>query len=121
MLDFTHEDKKLQRIFIAKKAESVGDSKMVTIYSNVWIGKKEPPPEAILLKTINRAKKFGQFYIYKDSNGVYAMRFGAQFDLSTIPANPKEADKAVTQLKDMIYFVDQVGYESTIELAKLGG
>ena len=54
----------------------------------------------------------GHFYLFKDTKGTWAIRFGAHFDASELRETSQAGDRHVTTLKDLIYFVNAVGEET---------
>ncbi len=63
-------------------------------------------------KILPLVKKFGSFYIYKDSQNMFSIRFGCHYDSSNLKDELTASSPEVTHLKDMIYFVDAVGFEA---------
>lgn len=115
-LNFDHPDKSVRVIYLTMAPASILTLKTHIIYTNVWSSKVAPSP-ALMTKALTMSKKLGFFYIYKDSQNVWAIRFGAHFDTSDLPAAPTNDLPAISRLKDTIYFVNQVGQEAQTALA----
>ncbi len=112
VVDFSHPDKLTQRVYVSTTSNAILSIRPHTIYTDVWSG-KEPPSAEILEKALSTVKKMGHFYLYTDSKNTHSIRFGANFDASTLLAEPKKDDESVKALKNIIYFVDQVGFEAS--------
>lgn len=117
-VDFDHPEGKTQRVYVAAASGKAGGYPFHSIYGTSWTSKEQPSPK-ILEWVSSQVKKLGQFYVFKDSQGMWAIRFSVPFDASEFSAEPKADDPGVTRLKDTIYFVDQVADEASKELAKL--
>jgi hypothetical protein len=101
---FDHVNNRKQTVYATVAQESLASYKTHFIYTTVWVG-TAPPSEEIMKKTFLLSKKIGHFYLLKDQKGTWAIRFGAHFDAS------EPAEKATVALKDIIFFVDNVGEE----------
>lgn len=116
-LRFEHADKRIQVVYVSTSEQPVLAMRPHSIYTQVWSG-KEPPSPALMKFVFSKTKKVGAFYVYKDANDTYGMRFGAHFDTSAVVGKPNPGDPAATTLKDLISFVDVVGYETKVEIEK---
>ncbi len=63
-------------------------------------------------KVFGSAKKLGSFYLYSDSQGKWAIRFGVQFDAADLPAGLESGSPGIKALEDTIRFVERVGEET---------
>lgn len=115
-LTFTHKDSPNRTVYVSSAPAGIMSLRPHTIYTNVW-SSKEAPSEALANKVFMMSKKLGFFYLYKDTNEVWAIRFGVHYDASGLPAAPSKDLEAVKRLKDIIYFVNQVGQETQTALA----
>jgi hypothetical protein len=113
---FDHPSNRKQTVFIAVKPGKAGALRVHTLYTTVWINKDAPPDDALMKKYLAQTKKLGTFYLFKDSKGIWAMRFGVNFDATDLKESSASGDRAVVNLKDMIYFVNQVGEETDKEI-----
>lgn len=118
ILDFDHPNNRKRQIMVNIAASPIDPIKGHYIYTSIVVTGTTPPSEKQLLKTLPITKKLGSFYVYKDSKGIYVIRFGAHFDAGTLSATPSKSDASVIALKDIIYFVNQVGEETALELEK---
>ena len=59
-----------------------------------------------------QSKKLGHFYLFKDTKGTWALRFGAHFDATGLKDISEKSDTLATTLKDLIFFVNAVGEET---------
>lgn len=115
-ISFTHKDSPNRMVYVATSPAAILSMKTHVIYSNVW-SSKEAPSEALTTKVFTMSKKLGFFYLYKDTNSVWAIRFGVHFDASELQSTPASDQASVQKLKDMIYFVNQVAQETEKSLA----
>ncbi len=116
-LQFDFAGGRRQRVLVSATPGTAADLAVHAIYTTVWTGQE--PPSAELVRTLcSRSKKFGGFYVFRDSKGVWALRFGAQFDATDLPATVGKGSPAATALRDLIEFVATVGDETVAELAK---
>jgi hypothetical protein len=113
---FNHPGNRQQTVFIAVKPGKAGALRAHTIYTTVWINKDAPPDDTLMKKYLAQTKKLGAFYLFKDSKGVWAIRFVVSFDATDLKESSASGDRAVVNLKDMIYFVNQVGEETDKEI-----
>jgi hypothetical protein len=113
---FDHPGNRKQTLYVAVKPGKASGLRAHTIYTTVWINKDAPPDDALMKKYLGQTKKLGAFYLFKDSKGIWAMRFVVNFDVTDLKESSASGDKAVTTLKDMIYFVNQVGEETDKEI-----
>ena len=114
-LVFDHPDSRTQSVFVATKDSVVRNIKTVTIYTSVWVS-NEAPKRELLLGLLSESKKAGQYYLFKDSNNNWSIRFGVQFDASHLPNMSNANDPLIATLKDAIYLVNQVGEETDRKL-----
>lgn len=114
-LDFTNDTVK-SVIYIGNTPYSLLSYKVHMIYTTVW-SSKQRPSDALMQRASSMTKKLGGFYGFKDAQGSYAIRFVVHYDISDLPANPDKDMASIKRLKDMIYFVNQVGQEAQKELA----
>ncbi len=116
-LMFDHEGgKRKQKIYLAVKPGTPSSLKTHMIYTTVWLGKDAPPDEALMRKILGRTKKLGSFYLFKDAKGIWVIRFRVHFDATNLKETSASDDNLVINLKDMIYFVSQVGDETDKDL-----
>lgn len=115
MVDFDHKETATRRVYISSTPISTLTFRSHLIYTDIWIG-DVPPSNDLVEKVMSSVKKIGHFYLYKDSQDRYAIRFGANFDASTLRSEPKTDEVSVKTLKDTIYFVDQVGEDAQKEI-----
>ncbi|MEQ1821182.1 MAG: hypothetical protein ABL949_01605 [Fimbriimonadaceae bacterium] len=116
--EFDHLNGRKRRIYIATGATTLQNIQSHVVYTTVLVCGKTPPSEKQLLLTASSARKLGAFYLYKDKADVYAIRFSAHFDSALLSPNPSSTDPTVENLKDLIYFVNQVGEEASLLLEK---
>jgi hypothetical protein len=109
---FDHPDKRQQKVYVAIAPNKPGSLLTHTIYTTVWVNTTAAPDEALLRKTLGQSKKLGQFYLFKDSKGTWAIRFGVHFDATDLKDTSEKGDALSTTLKDLIYFVNQVGEDT---------
>ena len=112
---FDHPNNRRQTVIMSKTPNLVNGLVTYTLYTQMWSSKKAPDDE-LLRKVMTKVKKVGSFYLYKDSQQNWSIRFGARLDATDMPASPKAEDNLVKSLKDMIYFVNAVGEETDLEL-----
>ena len=115
---FDHPNNRRRQVFVSVNSNPLGPLAGHLIYTSVLVTGTTPPTEQQLVKTLAVTKKVGSFYVFKDTKGAYAIRFGVHFDAATLSATPAQTDSSVFALKDTIYFVNQVGEEMALELAK---
>ncbi len=116
---FDHPNSKQRTVYVGAKEGKVAGISSFVIYTSVWVS-KEAPTQAILDKFMYKAKKFGHFYLFKDTKGSYVFRFGAHYNAQWTPADPTATDPSIIDLMNLIYFVNQVGQESMLEVEKGG-
>lgn len=104
---FDHPNNRKRIIFIGVKPSTIEDLAVHTIYTTVWTG-NEPPSQDVMKKALLSTKKFGFFYLFQDAKSVWAIRFGA---------NAIMGPTKTETLRDLIYFVNQVGEESELALS----
>ncbi|WP_309716668.1 hypothetical protein [Armatimonas sp.] len=109
---FDHPDKRQQKIFVGTAPTKVGGLLTHLVYTTVWINATAPPDDALLRKVLLQSKKLGQFYLFKDTKGTWALRFGAHFDATGLKDISEKGDTLATTLKDLIFFVNAVGEET---------
>jgi hypothetical protein len=93
---------------------ATGNKKLV--YTTVWVNVNSLPDEATMRKVFTQSKKLGSFYLFKDTKGTWAIRFGAHFDATGLKDTSEKGDTLSTTLKDLIYFVNTVGEETDKQL-----
>lgn len=111
MVDFEHKTTATRRVYVSSTPVAALNFQSHLIYTDIWVG-DVPPSNDLVEKAMSSVKKIGHFYLFKDSKDRYAIRFGANFDASTLRSEPKTDEAAVKALKDTIYFVDQVGEDA---------
>lgn len=116
LVSFTDSEKREQKVFVTQAPAVVDGMVVHTIYTTVWIDAQKPPDEALMRKVFTISKKLGSFWLFKDQKGVWAIRFGTQFDATALPAESKSGEALVKVLEDTIRFVQQVGAETDKEL-----
>ena len=109
---FDHPNNRQQKIFVTVAPGKPGGLVTHTIYTTVWVNKDTPPDEATIRKVFTQSKKLGEFYLFKDTKGVWALRFGVHFDATGLKETSEKGDTLSTTLKDLIYFVNAVGEET---------
>lgn len=115
---FDNANNRRRQVFVSINSNPLGPLACHLIYTSVLVTGTTPPTEQQLVKTLAITKKLGSFYVFKDTKGAYAIRFGVHFDAATLSATPTKSDASVITLKDTINFVNQVGEEMAQELAK---
>lgn len=113
---FDHPNNRQQKIFVTIAPNKPGGLVTHTIYTTVWANKDTPPEEEIMRKVLSQTKKLGAFYLFKDTKGVWALRFGTHFDATGLKDTSERGDTLSTTLKDLIYFVNAVGEEADKQL-----
>lgn len=108
---FDYPNNRRQIVYLAQEPNKVSSLVTHTIYTTVWVNKDSAPDEATLRKVLSQSKKLGAFYLFKDSKGTWAIRFGAHFDATDLKDTAEKGDTLSTTLRDMIYFVSNVGEE----------
>ena len=116
-LAFEHEQGKTQKVYVTIDGSQVGIQRYHSIYTGVWAGPKEPDA-ALIKKAMSSTKKLGHFYAFKDVNGVWSIRFMVQIETTRLPEQPGLTHPQIENLKDVLYFVDQVGFETAKQLAE---
>lgn len=109
-VDFNSDDGRTRRILVAVTPSKLMKLRPHLIYTTVWTGDQAPSTEVLSL-VMYQTKKYGNFYMFKDSQGKFAVRFGVNFDAAMLSATPQSEDASVKNLKDSILFVNQVGKE----------
>lgn len=117
VVNFTQPEERTRTVYVAVTPVEVGELKQHGIYTSVWNSGGTAPSGELVSKVFAMSKKTGHFYLFKDSKGNYDIRFGVHFNELDLPAAPKATDASVMRLKDLIYFVNQVG-EETYQLIK---
>jgi hypothetical protein len=112
---FDHPNKRQQQVYVSIKPATVGTAQTHFIYTTVWAG-ASAPDDALLRSVLLKPKKFGYFYVYKDSKNTWAIRFGAHFDATELKDTASAEDTLVKNLKDIIFFVNAVGEETDIQV-----
>jgi hypothetical protein len=108
---FTHPNNRQQRVYIAMAPNKAGGLLTHTIYTTVWVSATTPPDSALMQKVFIQSKKLGEFYLFKDTKGTWALRFGVHFDATGLKDTSEKGDTLSTTLKDLIYLVNAVGEE----------
>jgi hypothetical protein len=116
LVPFTHEDQR-RTVYVALKPDQPTELSTHSIYTTVWTG-KQPPDEATMRKAFSSTRKLGAYYLFADSAGTWAIRFGVAFDATDLAEKTSTDDPAAKRLREMIEFVNTVGRESQKELAK---
>lgn len=112
---FDHENKRQRTVFMSNVPNFSNGLVTYNLYTQVWGSDKAPDAE-LLKKVMTKVKKVGAFYLYKDTNQMWSIRFGARLDATDMPENPKPDDNLVKSLKDFIYLINAVGEETALEL-----
>jgi hypothetical protein len=113
---FDHPEKRQQKIYVATAVSRAGGLLTHTIYTTVWTHANTPPDSALMQKVFTQSKKLGQFYLFKDNKGTWAIRFSAHFDATGLKDTSEKGDTLSTTLKDLLYFVNAVGEETDKQL-----
>lgn len=108
--DFT--DKRTQTVYVSIADGKAGPVRTHTVYTTVWANQTAPPDEATMRRAVLATKKIGAFYLFKDSKGVWALRFGVAFDATELGETTAKGDRIATVLADTIRFVNAVGEET---------
>lgn len=109
---FPHANERSQTVFIGVDAGTAGELRTHFVYTTVWVGATSAPDATTLRKVFGNAKKLGEFYLFQDESGRFALRFGVAFDATRLPRTSSGADEGVNRLADTIRFVNQVGEET---------
>lgn len=117
VVNFTQPEDRTRTVYVAVTPVTVGELKQHAIYTSVWSGGGPAPSGELISKVFAMSKKTGHFYLFKDSKGNHDIRFGVHFNELELAAEPKSSDPSVMRLKDLIFFVNQVG-EETYQLIK---
>jgi hypothetical protein len=112
---FDHANKRQQKVYVNVKPATIGTAQTSFIYTTVWVS-ATPPDDALLRRVLLKSKKFGSFYLFKDSKGTWAIRFGAHFDATELKDTASAGDDLVKNLKDTIFFVNAVGEETDVDI-----
>lgn len=113
---FDHESNQKQVVYVATEGSALSGMQSHIIYSQCWSNGGLAPSEKVLKLALSKSKKLGQFYVYKDTSDKYAIRFGVHFDSNLLPVKPTSGEPTVMTLKDLIYFVDAVAFETATEM-----
>lgn len=116
VLTYDHDAGRKQKVFVARAPDRADGLVFHRVYTTVWTDGKNPPDAALLRRVFSQSKKFGAFYLYVDSKGAQAIRFGVLFDATHAPDSPGADDPATKRLADTIAFVNAVGEEVDHEL-----
>jgi hypothetical protein len=111
---FDNADKRKQTVYVAVKPGKL-ETMAHSLYTTVWSG-QDAPGEALMRSVLAKSKKLGAYYLFKDTKGTWAIRFSAHFDAMDLKSTSASGEALVTTLKDMLYFVNQVGEETDKEL-----
>lgn len=106
---FENDGGRHQTVYASLAPNQVQGMVVHSIYTTVWVDAKNPPDEALMRKLFGQTKKVGAFYLFQDSKGAWAIRFGVQFDATDLKDGVKAEDAAVKALGDLVQFVNQVG------------
>jgi hypothetical protein len=112
---FNHPGNRTQTVYMSLTPNKVSGLITYNFYTQLW-SNANPPDEATMRKILGRTKKLGAFYLFKDSKGIWGLRFNARFDATDLAETPKSDDASVKAIKDLIYFVNTVGEETDKEL-----
>jgi hypothetical protein len=115
-LTFENKSGRKAPILVAVKPSALGTSTNHIIYGSSWIGNEAPSFNKVRAALV-QTKKLGAYYLYKDANNTWTLRFGAYFDATEQAGGAQNGEAAVARLKDTIYFVNQV-VDETAELIK---
>ena len=113
---FDHAGNRQQKVYIATAPGKAGSLLTHTIYTTVWVNATTPPDSALMQKVFILSKKLGQFYLFKDTKGTWAIRFSVHFDATGLKDTSEKGDTLSTTLKDLTYFVNAVGEETDKQL-----
>lgn len=117
MIVFDHTGNRKQTVYFTQAPSRVSTLVTYSIYTTCWVSTSATPPdEALMHKVLSKVKKLGTFYLFKDPNNVWAIRFGIKFDATDMKEAPSASDELVKALKDAIYLVNAVGEETDKEL-----
>ncbi len=112
---FDHPGGRKQTIYVSRNTNKVQGILTHTLYTTVWIG-RTPPDEALMKRVLSQTEKLGGFYVYKDQNDNWAIRFSVHFDATDLYESSASGDTPVKALRDRILFVNQVGEKTDKEL-----
>jgi hypothetical protein len=76
VLTYDHDAGRKQKVFVARAPDRADGLVFHRVYTTVWTDGKNPPDAALLRRVFSQSKKFGAFYLYVDSKGAQAIRFG---------------------------------------------
>ncbi len=116
LVPFTHGDQR-RTVQVAMTPDRVGGLFTHRVYTTVWSG-AQPPDEATMRTLFTSNRKLGTYYLYVDSKGTWAIRFGATCDATDLAATTQAGDAQAQRLRELIEFVDLVGEESVRLLAR---
>lgn len=117
-IDYTYPENRVRRVFVAIKSSKTMGREIHNAYTQVWTGTGTEAPSANLVREVSaKAKKLGFFYVYKDSKGMYGIRFGVNIESTLFKPEMTLSDMPILRLKDTLGFVAQVGEETSKELA----
>lgn len=115
-LVFDNEGNRKQTLYFTQTPNRVSTLVTYNIYTICWASKDAPPDEALMRKVLTKSKKLGVFYLFKDTNNFWSIRFSVRFDATEMKESPTADDPLVKALKDTIYLVNAVGEETDKEL-----
>jgi hypothetical protein len=110
-LAFDYPNNRRQVVYVGQAPNKVSSLVTHMIYTTVWVNKESAPDDATLRNVLSKSKKVGAFYLFKDSKGTWALRFGVHFDATDLKDTAEKGDTLSTTLKDLISFVSTVGEE----------
>lgn len=131
-LTYEHEAKgegedRQQIVYVSAAPSRPGNLIVHSVYTVAWIGGTGDPKtgdsttgdpatgepnQELLLHLLTTTKKLGSFYVHQDSQGVWSIRFGVQFDATDLKDDSKAGDRLVARLRDTISLVNLVGEEA---------
>lgn len=117
---FDHGEGREISVFVGQLPGTAGGRRLHSIYVEVWSGGDTAPDGALLRRVLAQARKLGGYFVFRDRQGRWAIRFGTQIDSTDLPPQSHPGDLLATRLHDLIDFVDAVGFETVEELKSAG-
>ncbi len=115
LVDYTYPENRVRRVLVTMKSSKTMGRETHNAYTQVWTG-SEAPSANLVREVSSKAKKLGFFYVYKDSQGMYGIRFGVNIESTLFKPGMTLSDMPILRLKDTLGFVAQVGEETSKEL-----
>lgn len=118
-LIFDHKNNRKQTVFVTQDATKFGTMLSFSVYTNFWVGTTNDPSREFVEEILLDRKKYGHAYFRKNSaDEKWSGWFGWNFIITEIPTELSAEDPKVKELKDTLYYINQVGEEMDL---KFGG